>query len=94
MSEKDDAIRLANKVLDTPNRDPDDDLSMMSRQFLRALEPTSRLRSAGFSLRIEDVRLTLYEDPDRIALDRDGEGGEFSLKEFARMLHRFISERL
>lgn len=40
MSEKEDAIRLANKVLDDHTRDPDDDLSMMSRQFLRALEAT------------------------------------------------------
>ena len=38
MSETDDAIRLANKVLETPSRDPDDDLSMMSRQLLRAIE--------------------------------------------------------
>jgi hypothetical protein len=39
MSERDDAIRLAAlNTLDTPGRDPDDDLSMMSRQFLRALE--------------------------------------------------------
>lgn len=38
MTEKEQAIKLANRVLDTPNRDPDDDLSMMSRHFLRALE--------------------------------------------------------
>lgn len=39
MSQRDDAIRLAAlNTLDTPGRDPDDDLSMMSRQFLRALE--------------------------------------------------------
>lgn len=37
-AELDAAIKLANKVLDTPNRDPDDDLSVMSRQFLRARE--------------------------------------------------------
>jgi hypothetical protein len=54
----------------------------------------SSLRTAGFVLTIEHIRVTLCEDPDMIALDRDGEGGEFSLREFADMLHRFISDRL
>ena len=53
-----------------------------------------QLRVAGFALRIENIRITLCDDPETIALDRDGEGGEFSLREFADMLHRFISERL
>jgi hypothetical protein len=43
---------------------------------------------------VENIRITLCEDPDRIAMDRDGEGGEFSLREFADLLHQFISERL
>lgn len=43
MAEIHDALKLANKVLETPNRDPDDDLSMMSRQFLRAFEANKRL---------------------------------------------------
>lgn len=38
MSEKDEAIILANKVLDRPNADPDDDLAILARQLLRALE--------------------------------------------------------
>lgn len=38
-SEKDFAIRLANKVLDDTARDPDSDLSVLARQFLRASEP-------------------------------------------------------
>lgn len=38
MKEYEQAIQLAEKVLDTPYRDPDDDLSMMSRQFLRSIE--------------------------------------------------------
>jgi hypothetical protein len=41
-SEKDDAIALANRVLDErPSADPDDDLAMLARQFLRALERTA-----------------------------------------------------
>ncbi len=38
MSEKADTIKLANKILEDPHADPDDDLAMLSRQFLRALE--------------------------------------------------------
>lgn len=54
----------------------------------------SKLRVAGFVLRVENIRITLCDDPDSIALDRDGEGGHFSLREFADTLHRFISDRL
>ena len=32
------AIELANKILDRPSGDPDDDLAVLSRQLLRALE--------------------------------------------------------
>jgi hypothetical protein len=57
MTERDDAIALANKVLDTPNRDPDDDLSMMSRQFLRAIEALAKLRPETVSEHIaRDMR--------------------------------------
>jgi hypothetical protein len=38
MSEKEVAIILANKVLDRINADPDDDLAVLARQLLRALE--------------------------------------------------------
>lgn len=38
LSEKDRAIKLANTVLERPNADPDDDLVILSRQLLRALE--------------------------------------------------------
>lgn len=38
MSEKEEAIRLANKVLDRPYADPDDDIAILARQFLRSLE--------------------------------------------------------
>jgi hypothetical protein len=54
----------------------------------------TRLRTAGFYLRIENIRISLCDDPEEIAMDRDGEGGHFSLREFADVLHRFISERL
>lgn len=38
MNEKASAIVLANKILDRINGDPDDDLAMLARQLLRALE--------------------------------------------------------
>jgi hypothetical protein len=59
-----------------------------------SIERRTKLRTAGFSLRIENIRISLCDDPDVIAMDRDGEGGEFSLREFADVLHQFISERL
>ena len=37
-TEKDSAILMANRALDVPNADPDDDLRTISRQFLRAME--------------------------------------------------------
>jgi len=52
------------------------------------------LRAAGFYLMVENIRISLCENPDEIAMDRDGEGGHFSLREFADLLHKFISERL
>jgi hypothetical protein len=42
MNELDAAIVLAHRVLDEPGRDPDDDLSMMSRLFLRRLEQADK----------------------------------------------------
>jgi hypothetical protein len=37
-SEFDDAIKLAQRLLDEPNCDPDDDLRLLSRQLLRLHE--------------------------------------------------------
>ena len=47
MTEKEQAILLANKVLDRPYADPDDDLALLSRQFLRSLEREEKFRHAG-----------------------------------------------
>lgn len=43
MSERSDCDRLADKLLDEPNADPDDDLRMLSRQLLRRREVIERL---------------------------------------------------
>lgn len=46
MSERARAITLATWALDRPNADPDDDLSVVSRQFLRCLDAGSHDPSA------------------------------------------------
>lgn len=38
MTETEEAIALANRVLDRVNADPDDDMAILARQFLRAHE--------------------------------------------------------
>ena len=38
MAEFEEAFDLANRLLDEPNTDPDDDLRMLARQFLRGCE--------------------------------------------------------
>lgn len=43
MSEREDAIKLANHVLDRPYADPDDDVAILARQFLRAIEIGPRI---------------------------------------------------
>jgi hypothetical protein len=54
--ERVDAIRLANKLLDEPNADPDDDLRMLSRQFLRRNERVESFEAMRRA--IESERLT------------------------------------
>lgn len=38
------AIALAHRVLDRPNADPDDDLAILARQFIRATERATKYR--------------------------------------------------
>jgi hypothetical protein len=45
MEENEIAIWMANKALDVPNADPDDELRTISRQFLRRVEELESLRS-------------------------------------------------
>ena len=44
--ERDMAIKMANRALDKPWTDPDDDLHIISRQFLRAIERENRAAPA------------------------------------------------
>jgi hypothetical protein len=43
MIEKDSVIILANKILDRPSGDPDDDLAVLSRQLLRREERLQKI---------------------------------------------------
>lgn len=43
-TEIEDAIRLANKIMDQPYIDPDGDLCLLARQFLRAHESAANMR--------------------------------------------------
>lgn len=44
-TERQDALELANRLLDEPNADPDDDLRMLSRQLLRGQEVIDKLKT-------------------------------------------------
>ena len=64
MSERDDAIKLANRVLDKPSIDPDGDICVLARQFLIALEKHTVIDGTAPSLgdciyiiRVETERL-------------------------------------
>lgn len=46
MTEYEMAIKLADWILDRPYADPDDDLALLSRQFLRCVEREESLRIA------------------------------------------------
>jgi hypothetical protein len=51
MTEYEETIQLANRVLERPSGDPDDDLAMLSRQFLRKVESERAGRDENRSLR-------------------------------------------
>ena len=44
MNEKEQAVLLANTVLDRITADPDDDLAILARQLLRSREALERIR--------------------------------------------------
>lgn len=42
MSEFEQAVRIANKILDRVDADPDDDQAVLARQFLRVIEERAK----------------------------------------------------
>lgn len=53
-----DALRLADRLLDEPNADPDDDLRMLSRQLTRQFESHQRYKNA---LQTANGRLIMHD---------------------------------
>jgi hypothetical protein len=74
MTEKQEAIILANRILERPNADPDDDLAMLARQFLRSRETIETMhrtlaatQDSGMDLvhANRDTILSMYEEAVR-----------------------------
>ena len=59
MSERTDADKLAQRLLDEPNADPDDDLRMLSRQLLRRREVINRLETHVLALQDPTIETDL-----------------------------------
>jgi hypothetical protein len=67
LDEKALAVRLANQILDRPGGDPDDDLAILSRQFLRAIESDGKAQSERLQMLWGVVhRIANYESPERL----------------------------
>ena len=91
MTEFQAAVALANRVLERSNADPDDELALLSRQFLRVLEkqsvpkwfPIQRSTPIRWHLaqRAYDTYARLYGTEQ--TLERLAERGGFGLQEFA-----------
>lgn len=56
--------------------------------------PARATNERGRFLEVGNLRISLCDNPDVIAILRGGEGGEFSLKEFHDMVQEFVSDRL
>lgn len=66
-TERDDAVRLANTILDKPFIDPDGDICMLARQFLRATE------ALGSQERLIETLTAALEPFAEVASEWDGE---------------------
>lgn len=72
-NELDDALRLADRLLDEPNADPDDDLRMLARHLRRQFESYERYKNAlqtanGFLImnNLEPVKLEYAHEPEKM----------------------------
>lgn len=80
LTETEFAHRLANKVLDRVNADPDDDIAILARQFLRSQE---RLEPRPMSTAPRDgthILAYLYSGPDDFGYRGFGEWREIFYK--------------
>lgn len=86
MSEYDQAVRIANSILDDPGRDPDSDFSVVCRQFLRLRQRYEYGRADTNEL-IRDLR----EGP---VMEREGPAGIelFDLDNAIEIMHQAADE--
>lgn len=79
MNERTEAFILANRLLDEPNADPDDDLRILARQLLRKTEVVERL----------EKRLQEQQDP---TLDMIHANIEITLHKYEEAVRRMGKE--
>lgn len=69
MSEREQALRLADRLLDEPYADPDDDLRLLARQLTRAVE-TQKVMLAAIRAALTSLsQHPEYEVPPIVARD-------------------------
>ena len=76
MSERTDADKLAGRLLNEPNSDPDDDLRVLSRQLLRRKDVVDRLTK----------ELTEQQDPTRDLIEANRDSILRKHEEAARLI--------
>jgi hypothetical protein len=75
LAEFDEAIKLAQHVLDRPMADPDDDIAILARQFLRTVEASAYYRAAIASMR-EAAAIAAQEPGNKPYLVGSALGGD------------------
>lgn len=75
-TERDEAIAIANRLLDEPMADPDDDLRTLARQFMRAVERASHEPPADEQIdhairRIEECELSMDDSEGLVSMLRE-----------------------
>lgn len=73
MNEFEEAVAIANKVLDRVGADPDDDIAILARQFLRAAERPALPWDAGTNRCYPPVERRAEEIYDALPYDGAGE---------------------
>lgn len=63
--EREVAIRLATALLDEPNVDPDDELRVLSRQFLRECERSMAFLGSS-NPKTVSIEFTVYDEEERV----------------------------
>jgi hypothetical protein len=84
-SERDFAIRLANKVLDVLWADPDDDLRTLARQFLREI-------SRGQASRQQTLREVVGKMKSEVRIATTADGSFVSTQDFVDLLEALEKE--